>query len=140
MEPPRTPDFAFQDQLLYGDFENDEELHKIIIQSRQEYLEREQTRRQQEQEKIHLKKKLEVAISRLHLWRRTTINEQEKTCLHQILNILYIKTHIDRDDDDIDVPLECRHDILEFLELHLKPSKLFRDVYEVCLPYLQKQE
>jgi hypothetical protein len=136
MEPPRSPDFAFQDQLLNGDFEQDEELHKIILQSRQEYMEHENKRRQREQEKIHLKKKLAIPISRLSLWKRTTLVEQEKHCLHHIMNILYIKTHPDRDDDDIHVPWEDREQVLEFLKQYIRPSKLFREVYDVCMEYV----
>ena len=131
MEPLRSPDFAFQDQLLSG-YDQDEELHKIIIQSRQEYMEREQQRLRQEQEKIHLKKCLAVPISRLNLWKKTTTVEQEKKCLHHLLNILYIKTHPERDDDDIDVPMEWRADVQEFLEKNIKPSPLYQKVYEVC--------
>lgn len=132
MEPLRSPDFAFQDQLLSSAYDQDEELHKIILQSRQEYMEREQQRLLQEQEKIYLKKCLAVPISRLNLWKRTTAIEQEKRCLHHVLNILYIKTHPERDDDDIDVPMEWRADVQEFLEKNIKPSPLYRKVYEVC--------
>lgn len=135
MEPPRSPDFAFQDQLLSG-YDQDEELHKIILQSRQEYMEREQQRLRQEQEKNDLKKCLAVPISRLNLWKRTTLIEQEKQCLHHVLNILYIKTHPDRDDDDIDVPVEWRMAVRDFLEKHLKPSPLYQKAYQVCFQCL----
>lgn len=132
MEPPRSPDFAFQDQLLSSAYDHDEELHKIMIQSRQEYMEREKQRLQREQEKIHLKKSLAVPISRLNLWKKTTTVEQERECLHHVLNILYIKTHPDRDDDDIHVPVEWRMAVRDFLEKHLKPSPLYQKVYQVC--------
>lgn len=138
MEPPRSPDFAFQDQLLSSAYDQDEELHKIILQSRQEYMEREQQRLQREQEKIHLKKCLAVPISRLNLWKRTTFIEQEKQCLHHVLNMLYIKTHPERDDDDIDVPIECRVNVREFVEKHLKPSPLYQKVYKVCVQCLSE--
>ena len=135
MEPSRSPDFAFQDQLLSG-YDQDEELHKIILQSRQEYMEREQQRLQQEQEKKDLKKCLAVPISRLNLWKKTTTVEQERECLHHVLNILYIKTHPDRDDDDIHVPVEWRMAVRDFLEKHLKPSPLYQKVYQVCFQCL----
>jgi len=137
MEPPRSPDFAFHDQLLNGDYEQDEELHKIILQSRQEYMESENKRRQREQEKIYLKKKLAVPMSRLNLWKRTTAVEQEKQCLHHIMNILYIKTHPDRDDDDIHVPPEEKEKVLEFLEEYIRPPKLYQEVYDVCKECLE---
>jgi hypothetical protein len=138
--PPRSPDFSFQDQLLSGTDGLDEELHKIILQSRQEFIEQEQLRRQREQEKLHLKECLAVPISRLHLWKRTTMVKQEKQCLHHVLNMLYIKTHPERDDDDIHVPPEHREEVLDFLEQHIKPSKLFQHVYEVCKQYFERQE
>lgn len=132
MEPLRTPDFAFQDQLLTETYDHDEELHKIILQSRQEYLEQEKQRRQREQQKINLQKNLAVPISRLHLWKKTCSNKQEKQCLHHILNILYIKTHPERDDDDIHIPTEHQQEILAFLDKNIKPSPLFQQVYEIC--------
>ena len=136
--PPRSPDFSFQDKLLTNTYDQDEELHKIILESRREYMEQEKQRLQREHEKNHLKKCLAVPMSRLHLWKRTTSVEKEKQCLHHVLNMLYIKTHPDRDDDDIDVPMEWRMDVREFIEEHLRPSPLYQKVYEVCMRCLME--
>jgi len=135
--PPRTPDFSYQDQLLNGAYDQDEELHRIILQSRQEYMDNEQVRKQKEQRKKELQKLLAVPVSRLTLWKRTTDNKEEKECLHHLLNILYIKTHVDRDDDDINIPEDSKQDLKNFLETFIKNSKLYKDVYEVCLECLE---
>lgn len=137
MEQPRTPDFSYQDQLLNGSYDQDEELHRIIIQSRQEYMEKEKVRKQTEEKKKRLQKLLAVPISRLTLWKKTTSNEEETKCLHHLLNILYIKTHVERDDDDINIPNDFIPDLKDFLEKYIKQSKLYRDVYEVCMECIE---
>lgn len=133
MEPPRP---SFQDQLLSGAYDPDEELHRVILESRQEYMRQEQHRIQREQQKAQLQKSLAVPVSRLKLWHRTTTQEEEKQCLHHILNILYILTHPDRDEDDISIPPEWVQPVKEFLEKHLHPSPLYQQVYDVCLEAL----
>lgn len=135
--PPRTPDFSYQDQLLGQAYDQDEELHRIIIQSRKEYMEREEIRRQTERRKKELQKLLAVPISRLTLWKKTTTHDEEKQHLHHILNIMYIKTHPERDDDDIHIPQECIEGLKEFLRKYIKPSQLYKDVYTECLTTLE---
>lgn len=129
MEPPRP---SFQDQLLSGAYDPDEELHKVILESRQEYMRQEQQRVQREQQKSNLQKCLAVPVSRLKLWHRTTTQEEEKKCLHHILNILYILTCPGRDEDDLHIPPEWVQPVQEFLEKHLQPSPLYQQTYEVC--------
>jgi hypothetical protein len=134
---PRTPDFSYQDQLLNRAYDQDEELQRIIIQSRQEYMENEKARKKIEKKKNELQKLLAVPIARMTLWRNTTNNTEEKECLRHILNILYIKTHVDRDDDDIYIPEESKEDLKNFLEKYTKQSHLYRNVYDVCLEYME---
>lgn len=129
MEPPRP---SFQDQLLSGAYDPDEELHRVILESRQEYIRQEQQRAQREQQKLHLQKDLAVPVSRLKLWHRTTTQEDEKQCLHHILNLLYTLTNPDRDEDDLSLPPEWAQPVREFLEKHLRPSPLYQQTYGVC--------
>lgn len=131
---PRSPDFAFNDQLL--DQYDDDELQQIIIKSRQEYMEQEKQRQEKEKQKLGLKKKLAIPVSRLTLWKNTTLKEEEKRCLGHILNILYIKTHPDRDDDDINTPDECVEELKSFIDRFIRPSRLYQDVYTVCMDCL----
>lgn len=136
-EAPRKPDDFIQDRLLSNSaYDQDEELHKIIIQSRNEFMEQEKQRIEKEHFKKELKKQLAVPISRLTLWKNTTTDPEEKQCLHHILNILYVKTHPDRDDDDIAIPYESVEKLQYFLDMELKPSKLYHLVYDVCIGFM----
>jgi len=137
---PRSPDFSFQDRLLSNNHEQDEELHEVIIRSRQEFMEQEKKRQNVEKIKKEFQKRNAVAISRLKLWKQTTTKEDERLCLHHLLNVLYIKSHPDRDDDDICVPDDIRNDLRQFLEQQIRPSKLYREIYDTCVECLDDHE
>lgn len=136
MEEERSPDLYYNDRLLNSQYEQDDELHKIIIQSRKEFLEQEKKRLQKEKEKRDLQKRLAVPIARLHLWKKTSTNQDEIDCLHHILNLLYIRTSPDRDDDDAIMPEEHMEKVRSFLDQHLKPPPLFQEAYKICMECL----
>lgn len=131
---PRIPDIQYNDRLM--DRFDDEELQKVILQSRQEYQEQEEKKRQHQLQKQQLEKQLAVPLSRLRLWQRTSRDENEKTCLHHILQILFFTTHPDYEEEDISISPEQKPDLLEFLQQHFQSSSLYSKVYEICLPYL----
>lgn len=132
----RTPDLQYNDRLMDGIYDQDEELHKIILQSRQEYMEQEKKQKQRQLKKQLLQKQLAIPMSRLRLWQKTTMNEEEKTCLHSVLQILFIKTHPDREDEEINIPPEKVEILKHFLTNHLQSSKLYTMVYTTCMEYL----
>lgn len=131
----RTPDLQYNDQLMDRFHDQDEELYKVILQSRQEYLEQETKKQQRLLQKQQLEKKLAVPMSRLRLWQKTCSSEEEKTCLHYILQILFLSIHPDCDQDDIHIPPEHLTTIQNFLQQHFKASKLYTDVYKLCVEY-----
>lgn len=141
MEPIRPPDNLVHDQLLQGDYEQDEELHRVIIQSRQEFLEQEEQRKRQEreeqqkrQEQEEQRKRLAVPISRLVLWKNTTQLENEQDFLH---HILFLLGHFP------EPPLSRRPPkklFQQFLDKHFQASTLYKEVYEICSKSLEKKK
>jgi hypothetical protein len=115
---------------------DDEELQKVILQSRQEYQEQEKKQKQRQLQKQQLAKQMAVPLSRLRLWQRTSQDEHEKTCLHHILQILFLSTHPDYEEEDISIPPEQKQDLFEFLQQHFQSSTLYTNVYKTCLPHL----
>lgn len=135
-QEPRTPDTYYNDQLMNGHYDQDEELHKVILQSRQEYMEHEQQRLQKEEKKKQLQERLAVPMARLSLWKRVATEKDERECLHHILNVLYIRTHTDRDDEDAYFPDGSTEKVRLFLDQHLKKPPLFQEAYHICLTCL----
>lgn len=131
-QEPRTPDPSYNDMLLpshHHDDNTDDELARILEQSRNEYLALEQIRLQQEA----LKSRLSVPISRLVLWKNTTTHPDEKECLEQILHILHVSTA----SDHMGIGVIKDIDRLRlFLDTHLQPSPLFKETHQVCMQYL----
>lgn len=136
-EEERNPDLYYNDRLLSTPYDQDDELHKIIIQSRNEYLEQERKMHQKKEEKRNLQKRLAIPISRLYLWKKTSTNQDEITCLDLILNLLYIRTTPDRDDDDATIPEEHMDKVRSFLVQYLEKPPLFREVYQICMEVYQ---
>jgi hypothetical protein len=121
----RTPDPYYSDRLMSGP-DLDEEMMRIIELSRKEYAEQEARRIQREKRQMALRERLAVPVARLKLWKETTTNTHEQSCLRRLLALLYAKTHLDDDDDDDDDCLD--DDLRSFLEAHLAPSPLYKEV------------
>lgn len=138
MEEERSPDLYYSDQLMTGSYDqDDEELYKVILQSRREYLEQEKLRKQVQLNKEQLQKQLAVPLSRLKLWQKTTLLEEEKLYIHYILQILSLKTSLDEEQEHfVFIPPEHVQPFKTFLSLHFKASNLYKDVYKVCIEYL----
>jgi hypothetical protein len=136
MEEERTPDPQYHDRLMSQPYDTDEELHRVILQSRREYQEQEQQRRQKEHDKQQLRQRLAVPISRLTLWKNRSTHDDERECLHHILNLLYVRTHPDRDDDDACVPAGQVGRVRSFLDQHLRTPPLYQEAYQICMSCL----
>lgn len=129
-QEPRSPDHYYNDVLLPTNYDTDAELNLILEQSRNEYLALEKAR----MEKEALKTRLSVPISRLVLWKNTTLHANEKHFLSLIIHILRACTS-ESDHQDIGV-IHDMDGLRSFLDIHLKSSPLFREVYQVCQEYL----
>lgn len=126
----RTPDSIYSDRLMQSSFDPDEELHKVILQSRQEYLELEKVRLKKKQWKQNLQTRLAVPMARLALWKKTTVHPEEQQHLETILHFLSLK--MDPDVDEESICLEKTSSFCLFLEKNLKASKLYQEIYDIC--------
>lgn len=128
----RTPDTYYNDRLLQSSFDPDEELHQVILQSRQEYMEREKKKLKRKQQQQNLQKRLAIPIARLTLWKNTTPHMEEQEHLETILHFLSLKMNPDIDGEE-SIPLEMTTNLHSFLEQYLKPSKLYQEIYDICI-------
>lgn len=132
----RLPDRSRNDCLLPDLNGQDLELAEVIARSREEYMAAEIERRARLERKTEWRRKLAVPISRLQLWKASTVDQGERECLQDVLRFLEMLVDPETNFYDLEFPRGRKPTVARFMRLQLEGSELYRPVCEACLPYL----